>query len=304
MYVHICKFCNLILSFEKHGQIGGHVRNCKENPNREKGFENLVKKSKESRAKIFEHNRVEYFKQPSKCLLCSNILNFKKRKGKYCNSSCSAKANNYKKTGQKRIFSEEGKQNIRNAAKKKKGVTFIQRYGVLKAKEISDKISKTLSGRDRNLKYIFICPVCKVLKEYDYKQKNRKYCSGTCRNFINNQIIRGTRSKAEKYLEEQLVLNFPNLEIIFNSRKILNRKELDVYIPFFKLGIEWNGIWHYMDPRTKEYRNNSLKRDNEKIIECKEKGIELIVIKDLTSHKKFIEAETIKIIEEIKCRLA
>lgn len=145
------------------------------------------------------------------------------------------------------------------------------------------------------------CPVCDTIIELVASTAaKRKFCSGTCRNKVNNQLITGQRSKAEIYLAEKLIETFPNLEILFNTRQVLsNNKELDVYFPSLNLAIEWNGIWHFINAR-KGLAENDLK----KIEECKEKGIELLIVEDRTSHKKFIVSETEKIIENLKYRLA
>ena len=39
MYNYTCRFCNEELLFENHNQIGGHVTNCRKNPNYGKSFE-------------------------------------------------------------------------------------------------------------------------------------------------------------------------------------------------------------------------------------------------------------------------
>lgn len=63
-----------------------------------------------------------------------------------------------------------------------------------------------------------------------------------------------------------------NKEIIKNSRNILNNKELDFYIPEFKLGIEYDSFYYH----------NNLSVDNNyhlnKTLECYKKGIKLIHI--------------------------
>lgn len=78
------------------------------------------------------------------------------------------------------------------------------------------------------------------------------------------------KSKAESYILDHLEYNG---QIQPNNRKIINPKELDIYIPDLKLAIEFNGIyWHA------EERQNNIYIHREKSILCHNKGIRLIHI--------------------------
>jgi nucleoside diphosphate kinase len=221
-----------------------------------------------------------------KCPKCSTEH---EKSGKYCSYKCS----------NSRAWNDLDKLTKSIAAKKSDKLKEVNKISGLKLVEYGKQFPK------EKIRIDWICPVCEsVLKLPKHISKNRKYCSGTCRNKVNNQIIRGTRSKAEKHLELSLTEKFPNLEIVYNSRKILsNNKELDVYIPSLKLAIEWNGPWHYMDCRTKEFLNGIKERDLQKEEECKVLGIKLYVVKDLVAHKKFIHSEVDKIINLINTHL-
>lgn len=73
-------------------------------------------------------------------------------------------------------------------------------------------------------------------------------------------------------LEMQEFLNSLNVTYIIKDKSVLNGKELDIYLPDFKLAIEMNGIyWHseiYLD---KNYHIN-------KTLKCRETGIDLLHI--------------------------
>lgn len=78
----------------------------------------------------------------------------------------------------------------------------------------------------------------------------------------------------ESYIEIDLKNFITSLGIKFISRdkKILNGKELDIYIPEFNLAIEINGIyWHSEIFKSKDYHL-------EKTLNCAEKGINLLHI--------------------------
>jgi hypothetical protein len=139
------------------------------------------------------------------------------------------------------------------------------------------------------------CPVCSAtISIRPFEARIRKFCSGTCRNNVNNKNISGTQSKAELYLQKELKESFPDLHFICNDRKVLNGLELDFYFPTLNLAIEWNGIWHFINAR-----KGVKKRDDLKQKLCKELGIELLVIEDKTSHPTFIAKKTQEIITHV-----
>ena len=72
--------------------------------------------------------------------------------------------------------------------------------------------------------------------------------------------------------EIELTDKLRNFDIISNDRKILNGKELDVYIPSNNLAIEINGLyWHSDVFKDKDYHINKTKL-------CQSKGVKLIHI--------------------------
>lgn len=110
------------------------------------------------------------------------------------------------------------------------------------------------------------------------KSKN-SFCSLSCAAIYNNtHKTKGTRrSKLEKYLEQQLAVLFPTLEIRFNCKDVIG-SELDIYIPSFRLAIELNGIYHfkpiYGEKKLKEVKDN----DVSKIEACNKQLITLVTI--------------------------
>lgn len=86
--------------------------------------------------------------------------------------------------------------------------------------------------------------------------------------FISNQY--SNKSKAEQYIIDNL--NYTGA-ITHNDRTIIRPKEIDIYLPDLKIGIEYNGTyWHSIEAGTDKYahRNKSLT--------CRKLGIRLIHI--------------------------
>jgi len=86
----------------------------------------------------------------------------------------------------------------------------------------------------------FLKQPCNIVKD------KHNFCSRSCAGIYNNaHKTKGTsRSKLEKWIEEQLTLLYPSLEVHYNKTDAING-ELDIYIPSLKLAFELNGIFHY-----------------------------------------------------------
>lgn len=99
-------------------------------------------------------------------------------------------------------------------------------------------------------------------------------------------------SKWECDLRCELIKRLPEIEILGNDRTMLNGKELDIYIPSRRLGIECNGtFWHGKD-RQKE-------RDCIKAELCEQSDIELITVWD-TDYLKDKEQTILTLVTYIK----
>jgi hypothetical protein len=132
--------------------------------------------------------------------------------------------------------------------------------------------------------------------------QDKAFCSSRCAGLYHAaRKTKGTRkSKAEKILAEALKTNFPKWTITENDRTVLSGLELDIYIPEKKLAIEWNGILHYEPIYGHDRLERIVGRDAHKATRCRELGIELIVIADLTSRVSFIQSTVNDLIEQLK----
>ena len=98
------------------------------------------------------------------------------------------------------------------------------------------------------------------------------------------------QSIAETEVFEFIELNYGG-EILRNDTKILNRFELDIYIPELNLAIEYNGLYYHSEAgcgKTREYHLN-------KTTECEKQGIRLIhIFEDEWIYKQDIVKSRIK----------
>lgn len=81
----------------------------------------------------------------------------------------------------------------------------------------------------------------------------------------------GSYSKAEKEVLECIKSSY-NGEVLENNRTILNGLELDIYIPEYKMAIEYCGLYWHTDDRIDKAQHRK------KLDLCKSKGIRLITI--------------------------
>ena len=91
------------------------------------------------------------------------------------------------------------------------------------------------------------------------------------------KCIRNT-STGEDELYEILSNKFKDIKIERNNRSIISPKELDIYIPEYKLAIEYCGLyWHSEDVLNAKY-NDGRNYHRKKLDECRKLGIHLITI--------------------------
>lgn len=120
------------------------------------------------------------------------------------------------------------------------------------------------------------------------------FCSSSCAAKYNNthKTKGNRRSKLENYLEQELIKQYPDLEIHFNSKDAIN-SELDIFIPLIKLAFELNGLFHYEPIFGSDKLNQITNNDNRKFQACLEKEIELCIID--TSQQKYFKEQTSQI---------
>jgi hypothetical protein len=124
------------------------------------------------------------------------------------------------------------------------------------------------------------------------KRTKNNFCTPSCAtkyNNINRVITNNHRSKLERYLEERLIILFPQLDFHFNRKDAIN-SELDIYIPSLKLAFELNGIFHYEPIFGENKLNKTQNNDNRKYQACVETGIGLCIID--TSEQKYFKEKT------------
>lgn len=141
-------------------------------------------------------------------------------------------------------------------------------------------------------------PEVTLLEKYKGRRtKIKHHCSVCNKNWIvtPNNILLGNhcyncskhknRSHYEDDIKDMLIEHgIDKNDIVLNNRQILNGKELDIYLPKYKLAIEVNGLyWHSDKYKDKNYHLNKLN-------ECQNLGITLLQFYDdtLINHKDIV----------------
>jgi hypothetical protein len=128
-------------------------------------------------------------------------------------------------------------------------------------------------------------------KDFAKSKSGLGFCNHSCATKYNNahKTMGTRRSKLEYWLETQLPLVFPNLEIRYNTRDEI-KSELDIYLPSLNLAFELNGIFHYEPIYGAKKLAFIQNNDQRKMQACLEKGIELCIID--TSGQKYFKSTT------------
>lgn len=165
--------------------------------------------------------------------------------------------------------------------------------------------TRSCFNANKNTQIDCLCAQCsnpiKVMQAVFKKSKTKRfYCNSSCAATYNNTHKKhGTRrSKLEIFIENNLKLDFPTLDLLFNDKTAIE-SEIDVFCPSLRLAVEINGIIHYEPIYGDKVYNRTINRDKQKILICAEKGIELIIIN--SSKQSYVNDKTCRVYyDEVK----
>lgn len=137
-----------------------------------------------------------------------------------------------------------------------------------------------------------VCIICPEHGEFWQTPNNHLNGNGCplCKNRKIGDVLRGT---VEGFIEKSNELNeITNCLKVLSpqqrNREILRNREIDIYIPSLKLGIEYNGL-HWHSERLGKDKNYHL----DKLNKCNEQGIKLIQIfeDEWINHREICESK-------------
>lgn len=162
--------------------------------------------------------------------------------------------------------------------------------------------STICSRKSKDTRIHINCKQCgqDIFREKREVNKNvNNFCSHSCSaRYHNTHKTKGyRRSKLEIYIENELNILYPDLNIDYNKTNAINA-ELDIYIPSLKIAFELNGIYHYEPIFGKERLTKAQNNDERKFQACLENKIELCII-DTSQQKHFKEQSSKKFLSII-----
>lgn len=180
------------------------------------------------------------------------------------------KATNTEKLGVAYSFqSEEVKNKIKETLINRYGVDNVSRIGkseaiinIVNDKDLFENFIMNIPKNKRTLKYIV-----RKLREYDRPQIGKKIVDYG----LLDDIAR-LYSTSSYELELQEILDNNNIEYVKNARDVIEHMELDIYIPRFRVAIEFNGTYYHSE----KFKNKDYHFTKSKL--CEDKNIRLIHI--------------------------
>ncbi len=159
--------------------------------------------------------------------------------------------------------------------------TCLNKYGVdsvLKSKNIMDKkwstINKKIIKRFNDSGYTVLSSTKNVLKirhsdGHVFSISRRQGINRLNTNIeISTKLLPLSSSFSNYELELRAFIESLNIDFVCNSRKIIPPKEIDIYIPEYCLGVEFNGLfWHSDLFMPNDYHMNKTISANDKKIE-------------------------------------
>lgn len=113
--------------------------------------------------------------------------------------------------------------------------------------------------------------ICPNGHEWETSFHNFKDCGNRCAVcYQQNNYI----SKPELKIRELFENEFSDIEVLYNDRSQIGPKELDLYIPKYRLAIEVCGLYWHSDTANNTPRNYHY----QKMIECEKVGIKLLTL--------------------------
>ena len=249
------------------------------------------------------------------CLICKKEFECKKKQeNKMCSNECRKKWNsidenqsNRIKLSQDALLRNHGVDSIfkKIEYKANRNKIFFDKIGVtnpMKDKGIVNKLQKTLNEKQiRNLLPKLTEHNIILLDEYSVNKNGStsipyNFKCVKCDNVFSSTVLGSGKipicrkctpleknSKIEEVIRDYLNLN--NVKHLDNSRKILNGKEIDIFLNDFNLGIEVDG--NYFHSEINGEKNNKYHLDKTKL--AHEKNIKLIhIFEDEILYKKDI----------------
>lgn len=202
--------------------------------------------------------------------------------------------NNLNILGEKRVFIDGANRICYLLACNQCGATsYHPRYVILRSiknKKQNFFCNQTCAKLFSTTARTIICENCNntfIKRMNQINKTHHNFCCQRCAAiYYNKHKTHGSRrSKLEKYLEENIKTEFPNLKVLFNDNKTIG-SELDIYFVELKLAIQINGPSHFKPIYGQKKFTRITELDLEKRKNCINMNIKLVEI-DVSNDNSF-----------------